>query len=160
MLAAPGKKNVPRSMAVFFASAESVGLVFSTGGSCCCSARVYGIGNAQVSLHPPGILAVDAPGPSTVKSLTSKTEGLSVDEKTSSMAGVTAPPAEASPVRRVGPAEPLLVPRRAGHVPIAGRLERRFGREPCPDRSRDAGPLAVGANRSRTVPDPLDPQRS
>ena len=90
----------------------------------------------------------------------SKTEGSSIDEKTSSMAGVTAKSTETGPVRHMGSAESILVPSRAGNVPVAGRLERRAGREPRPDRGRDAGPLALGAYRDRAVPHPLDDDRN
>ena len=104
---------------------------FLQGGSCCSSATVYGVGNTQVSFPPPAILGVDAHCPSPVKKPAPKTKGPSIDEKTSSMAGVTAPSAKAGPVRRIGPAESLLVSDRAGDVPVAGRIERRLGRQPA-----------------------------
>ena len=64
---------------------------FLQGGSRCSSARVYGIGNAQVCLHSAGIVTFDAPYRSPVKKPTLQTKGASVDEKTSSMAGVIVP---------------------------------------------------------------------
>src|SRR5882724_10208148 len=158
MLPVPGKKTCHDPMAVLCKRCKCR-FGFLHGGSCCSSARVYGIGNAQVSLHPPGILAIDAPCPPPVKKPTSKTEGSPIDEQTSSMAGVTAPTAEAGPVRRMGSAESLLVPCRAGDVPVAGRLERRIGREPCPDRSGDAGSLALGADCDRTVSGSISSQQ-
>src|ERR1700678_2914737 len=96
--------------------------------------------------------------PSEISS--SRTRGPSVDEKTSSMAGVLAQAAATGPARHIRFAQSLLVPRRARNLQTTGRLEWFARGQSCPYRGRHAGPLAVGAYCRWPLPDSVDPHWS